>query len=164
VWGGAYISTFPCHTSSLTEHVARIQAMEEKIRTASFWLTLGSVASSSSNLAFLHIPDKYTYAWVHIRNSSKHADPGEASFQWMLFPPNVLGTKKGGPGKKRGENSPHLARVPPMLWAGRCRRASRHFPLSHGWASKPLTHSVGDEQGAAPDLGPSGPHPVALEL
>ena len=26
-----------------------------------------------------------------------------------------------------------------MLWAGRCRRVARHFPLSHGWASKPLT-------------------------
>ena len=37
------------------------------------------------------------------------------------------------------EDSPCLARVPAMLWAGRCRRAARRFPLGPGWASKPLT-------------------------
>jgi hypothetical protein len=37
-----------------------------------------------------------------------------------------VGTK-GGRGK---ENSPRLARVPPMLWAGGCRRAARCFPLA----------------------------------
>jgi hypothetical protein len=34
--------------------------------------------------------------------------------------------------------SPCPARVPPVLWAGGCRRAARHFPLGPGWASKPL--------------------------
>jgi hypothetical protein len=32
-----------------------------------------------------------------------------------------------------------IARVPPMLWAGRRGRAVRRFPLGPGWASKPLT-------------------------
>jgi hypothetical protein len=26
-----------------------------------------------------------------------------------------------------------------MLWAGRCRKAAKRFPLGPGWASKPLT-------------------------
>jgi hypothetical protein len=30
---------------------------------------------------------------------------------------SLLGTKKGGPGKEGGRNSPSLARVP-VLWAG----------------------------------------------
>ena len=42
------------------------------------------------------------------------------------------------------EDNPLLARVPPMLWAGRCRRAARCFPLSPGWASKPLTPLDGE--------------------
>jgi hypothetical protein len=37
------------------------------------------------------------------------------------------------------EDSPCLARVPPMLWVGGCRRAARCFPLGPWWASKPLT-------------------------
>ena len=36
-------------------------------------------------------------------------------------------------------DSPHRARVPPVLWAGRHRRSARRFPLGPGWASKPLT-------------------------
>ena len=52
------------------------------------------------------------------------------------------------------EDSPRLGRVPPMLWAGRHRRAARRFPLSPRWASKPLTHSTGGEQGVAQLGGP----------
>lgn len=35
-----------------------------------FWLTLGSVASWCSNLAFLHFPGKPVYACAHIKNQS----------------------------------------------------------------------------------------------
>ena len=40
-----------------------------------------------------------------------------------------------------------------MLWSGGHGRAARHFPLSPGWASKPLTplSRGGVGQGAAPD-------------
>ena len=61
----------------------------------------------------------------------------------------IVGTKSGQ-GKEGKEDSPCLARVPPMLWAGRHRRAARSFPLSPGWASKPLTHLTGGGQRAAP--------------
>jgi hypothetical protein len=40
-----------------------------------------------------------------------------------------------------GRECPGPARVPPVLWAGRCRRTVRRFPLGPGWASgcvKPL--------------------------
>jgi hypothetical protein len=47
----------------------------------------------------------------------------------------LIGAGEGG-GR---EDSPCLARVPPMLWAGGHGRAARCFPLSPGWASKPLT-------------------------
>jgi hypothetical protein len=36
-----------------------------------------------------------------------------------------------------GGKSPGPARAP-VLWAGKRRRAARCFPLSPGWASKPL--------------------------
>jgi hypothetical protein len=46
---------------------------------------------------------------------------------------------KGGFRGRRGrEDNPCLARVLPMLWAGRIGRASC-FPLGPGWTSKPLT-------------------------
>jgi hypothetical protein len=43
-----------------------------------------------------------------------------------------------------------------MHWTGRHRKAARSFPLSPGWASKPLTHSTGSGQGAAQPGGPGG--------
>jgi hypothetical protein len=49
-----------------------------------------------------------------------------------------VGTKVGR-GRRGREDSPCLARVPPMLWAGGCGRAARCSPLGPGWASKPLT-------------------------
>jgi hypothetical protein len=77
----------------------------------------------------------------------------------------MLGTKKGGRGEVGEENdSPCPARVPPMLWAARHMRAARRFPLSPGWTSKPLTHSMGGGHGVAPDLGAPGSHPVAPEI
>ena len=79
-----------------------------------------------------------------------------------------MGTKKGGPGEvEEGEDSPHLARVPPMFWAGGHRRAARHFPLSPRWASKPLTHSTGvGDGGWGLDKGQPalGPYPVAPQV
>jgi hypothetical protein len=39
---------------------------------------------------------------------------------------------KGGRGRRGREDSPCLARVPPMLWTGGCKRAARCFPLSSG--------------------------------
>ena len=76
---------------------------------------------------------------------------------------SVRNKKEGGPGEGGG-NSPRQARVPPMLWAGRCWRAARCFPLNPRWASKPLTHLTEGGQAAAPNLGAPGPHPVALGL
>ena len=46
-------------------------------------------------------------------------------------------TRWKGEREEREDTRP--ARVPPMLWTGRHGRAARHFPLSPGWASKPLT-------------------------
>ena len=54
-----------------------------------------------------------------------------------------------GRGRKGRKDSPHLARVPPMLWAGRHGRAARLFPLSPRWPSKPLTNSLLGGQWAA---------------
>ena len=75
---------------------------------------------------------------------------------WRLTLPvrtNIVGTK-GYRGRRGREDSPHPARVPPMLWAGGCGRAARHFPLCPGWASKPLTLLDGwGGQGADPDRG-----------
>ena len=50
---------------------------------------------------------------------------------------------------KRGEDSPCLARVPPMLWAGGHGRAARCFPLGPGWASgqPPIPGDPGDTLG-----------------
>ena len=42
----------------------------------------------------------------------------------------------------------HPTRVFPILWSVRHGRAAIHFPLSPGWAFKPLTHSSGGGQGA----------------
>jgi hypothetical protein len=51
-----------------------------------------------------------------------------------------VGTKKvKGEGVGGKEDRPHLARVPPMLWAGGCGRAARRFPLDPRWTSKLLT-------------------------
>ena len=62
---------------------------------------------------------------------------------------------KGVRGRGGREDTPCPARVPPMLWAGRCGRAVRHFPLSPGWAFKTLTPlDGGGGQGATPDQGP----------
>jgi hypothetical protein len=60
----------------------------------------------------------------------------------------VVGTKKR-PRGRGGRKDPCPARVPPMLWSGRCGRAARQFPLIPGWASKPMTHSSGGGHGAA---------------
>jgi hypothetical protein len=76
----------------------------------------------------------------------KRSSDGLESELWEL---------KGAIGEKVGrEDSSHLARVPPMLWASRRRRAARRFPLSLGWTSKPLTPLDRGGQGAAPDGGP----------
>jgi hypothetical protein len=42
-----------------------------------------------------------------------------------------------------------------VLWVGRCGRTAGHFPCSPRWASgcvKPLTHTMGGGQGAAPGI------------
>jgi hypothetical protein len=72
----------------------------------------------------------------------------------------VCGTK-GGRGREGKEKSPRLARVPPMLWAGRCGRAARCFPLDPGWASKPLTPFDGGGQGLAHNTRGPGVTPLA---
>jgi hypothetical protein len=88
-----------------------------------------------------------------------------------LYPINVplwslLGTKKGGgPGEVKD-----MAHVWPEFLcsgqadAGMMGGAAGHFPLSPVWACKPLTHSAGDGEGAAPVLGAPGSHPVAPGL
>jgi hypothetical protein len=60
---------------------------------------------------------------------------------------------KGAGERKEREDSPHPARVPPMLWADRHQRAARCFPLGSRWASKPLTHSAGEWTRGSPQLG-----------
>ena len=50
---------------------------------------------------------------------------------------------------KRGRKDPRPTRVSLMLWSDERGRAATRFPLSPGWASKPLTHSLGVGQGAA---------------
>ena len=57
------------------------------------------------------------------------------------------------------EDSPRLARVPPMLWAGRHRMAARRFPLGPGWGSCPgdmreLLSHVGELSPPGPGLTP----------
>ena len=57
------------------------------------------------------------------------------------------------------EDSPRLARVPPMLWAGRPRRAARRFPLGPGWESCPgdmreLPSHVGELSPLGPGVTP----------
>ena len=61
----------------------------------------------------------------------------------------MLETKKGGPGEDGEGEDPHLARVPTMLWSVRRGRAAIYLSLIPGWASKPLTHSLGGGNGAA---------------
>ena len=68
------------------------------------------------------------------------------SLQYVMAISLVLGTKKGTLGKREEEDS-HPARVLPMLWSVRCRRAAICLPLTPGWASKPLTHSSGGGKG-----------------
>ena len=64
-----------------------------------------------------------------------------------------------------GKECPHLARVPPVLWAGGHGRAARHFPLGPGWASKPLTPLDGGwTRGSPQNQGAPGRHPVAPGL
>jgi hypothetical protein len=45
------------------------------------------------------------------------------------------------------EGEPHSARVLPILWSVRHGRGAIHFPFIPGWASKPLTHSMGGAKG-----------------
>ena len=92
----------------------------------------------------LHIPHLLPNAtWLHVEPHPPH---------------HLIGTKRG-PGKRGGSEDPCPARIPLMPWTGRLGRVARHFPFSSGWASKPLTHSTGDGQGAAQPGGP-GQHPV----
>jgi len=68
---------------------------------------------------------------------------------------------RGMQGKRVEGKSPRPARIPPMLWAGRHGRTVRRFPLSPGWASKPLTPLDGGweggvDKGQPPIPGPRG--------
>jgi hypothetical protein len=75
--------------------------------------------------------------------------PSQGCGCFVVYPCHVLlGTKKR-PGEEGKGKDPHPARVLPILWFVRCGRAAIHFPLSPGWAFKPLTHSSGSGQGAA---------------
>ena len=78
---------------------------------------------------------------------------------WDQVGGELLGTKKGGPGRpgeKWGrKNMPRPARVP-VLWAGKLGETAWCFPRGPGWRSKPLTHAAGGGEGAAPDQGPRG--------
>jgi hypothetical protein len=67
------------------------------------------------------------------------------------------GGEVGSPGEKWGrEKGPNF--WPEFLCSGQADagRAAGHFPLGPGWACKPLTHTMGDGEGAAPDRGPRG--------
>ena len=56
---------------------------------------------------------------------------------------------KGGPGEERKGGKAHTLLEFHLCSGQRCGRAAIHFPLSPGWAFKPLTHSSGGGQGAA---------------
>jgi hypothetical protein len=71
-----------------------------------------------------------------------------------------VGTKKGPGGRRGRKDSSCLARLPPMLWAGRCGRAARCFPLCPGWASKPMIPLNGVDNWQQPDWG-SGATPCS---
>jgi hypothetical protein len=61
----------------------------------------------------------------------------------------------------RRKDSPHLARVPPMLWAVGCGRSARCFPFGPRWASKPLTLLDGGWARGSPQPAAPGQQPVA---
>jgi hypothetical protein len=66
----------------------------------------------------------------------------------------MLGTKKGGAGKRGKGKDPHHTRVLPMLWSGEHEGYARCFPFIPRCASKPLKHLKRGEQGAAQHGGP----------
>jgi hypothetical protein len=89
-------------------------------------------------------------------------------FSWLDHLPTLstfLWELKGAAGERGGkENSPSLARVPPMLWAGGLRRPTRCFPLGHF----PLSHwphsTGGGQRTGSPQSPPPEWHPVAPGL
>ena len=80
------------------------------------------------------------------------------------FLTSLLWELKGAGERVGSEDSPCQARVPPMLWAGRCGMAARSFPLSPGLggASKPLDGTW--TRGGPRHQGTPGLHPVAPGL
>ena len=120
------------------------------------------------NLSFLitliFIPFYLSYSIPHPPIHQLNTPHPTPSPQPKLFtlnphpPHHLIGTKRGT-GKRMGSEDPCPARIPLMPWTGRHGRAARHFPFRSGWASKSLTHSTGDGQGAA-QPGVPGQHPV----
>ena len=54
---------------------------------------------------------------------------------------------KGGPGEERKGGKAHTLPEFHLCSGQRCGRAAIHSLLSPGWASKPLTHSLGLNKG-----------------
>jgi hypothetical protein len=70
----------------------------------------------------------------------------------MLKKPQEMGScweLKREPNRRGGRKVPRPTRILPILWSVGHGGAAIHFPLSPGWAFKPLTHSLGSGQGAA---------------
>ena len=77
----------------------------------------------------------------------------------------LLWELKGGYRERWGrEDSPHPSRVPPMVWAGGHGRAARRFPLSPGWASKPLTPLDRGMDKGQPPTGDPGATPCSSRV
>ena len=82
----------------------------------------------------------------------------------------IVGTKKKKKGAWGRKGEGRIAHVWPefLLCSGQADSGGLPdtFHSAPRWASKPLTHSAGGGggQGAAPDLGAPGPHPVAPGL
>ena len=88
--------------------------------------------------------DSLTCVFGYCGHFGRHTD---CRNRWYNQRHHYLWELKRGLGKEVDVRIATSCQSSPMLWTGRCGRAARHFPLSPGWASKPLTHSTEDEHG-----------------
>ena len=96
---------------------------------------------------------------ISCRSLCAYSLAGSVSRGWLNHPlATICGNLKGARGRGEREDIPCPARVPPMLWAVRCGKAARRFPLGPGWASKPLTplDRGGGTRGSPRNQGPQG--------
>ena len=100
--------------------------------------------------------------WSQVLVMQDHCSQRTGAGSWLAWA-GMCWTLKGGPGQERKGGKAHALPEFHLCSGQRCGRAAIHSLLSPGWASKPLTHSLGLNKGQ-PNLGAPGLLSKALGL